>query len=114
MTGLMVSGAVVLVSFVLIGMAGTNSHSAPATTGGALIVLAILGAVVCTIAAISRRVRRGKHGVLGQVAPAGPNSSADPYPLSDFTNTADSLSYPGHQIAGNQRPADNQWSQQWR
>jgi hypothetical protein len=67
MTGLMVSGAVVLVSFILIGMAGNNSHSAPATTGGVLVVLAVMGAVIGAYGAIAhaagvptagRRVRR--------------------------------------------------------
>jgi hypothetical protein len=57
-TGLMLAGAVSVLSAVLLGIAGNNPRSALATTGGGLIILAILVALVCATGALWRWLRK--------------------------------------------------------
>jgi hypothetical protein len=99
----MISGAAMLVSFILIGFAGDSPHSALAATGGGLIVVAILGALVCAVAALWRRIRRDKRDELGQLIPGSQNAPAYPYLP---TKTNGTMPYPGRSVAS------DQWRQQ--
>jgi hypothetical protein len=58
-TGLIIAGAATILGMVLAGMAGTNSHSALATTAGGVITLSLIALVVfVTAALLQRRTRR--------------------------------------------------------
>jgi hypothetical protein len=67
----MITGAVVLLGLIFVGIAGNNSRSALAAIAGVLLILGIPAAFVCATAALWRRLRRGN-----------PDQSRQPVPLS--------------------------------
>lgn len=98
--GLILCAAVVVISFVLVGIAGNKSHSAVGTTGGGLFVLAVLGAVVCAVAALSQRLRGPKGHPLASAFPGSQNPSADFYLPPSSSDATGSMPYPGGQGGG--------------
>jgi hypothetical protein len=113
-TGLMISGAVVLLGVILAGVAGNNAHSALAVTAGGLIILGILAILVCATAALWHRLRRGQRSEPHQPIPGNQNALA-PYPPSSFTSptgyTPDP--YPGHRTTGQPPPARTEGVPPW-
>jgi hypothetical protein len=85
----MIAGAVMILSVILIGIAGKNSHSALAETAAGFFTLGVLAALVCTIAALWRGLRKDRHDQPRKPIP-GDQNALPPYPAP--------LSYPAGYI----------------
>jgi len=100
-TGLIVASGAVVLGAIIAGLAGNNSHSAPATTAGALITLGILALLICGSAALWRRLRRRKRDQPHEAIADGPKTPA-PWqpPPSTPPPGYNAGPYPSHTAAG--------------
>jgi cbb3-type cytochrome oxidase subunit 3 len=83
----------ILLGFVLAGTAGSNSRSAPAAAAGALISIGVLILLICAVAALWRRLRKGAR------------NHAD-HPLTDDRDIVSASDQPTHSSYRGYNPSD--------
>lgn len=87
-SGLVVAGVTILLGVVLAGIAGKNAHSPVAPIAGALLVFGFIGALVCAIAALWRRLGESKRSQESHLTMGSQPATVVSRQLTDFANSA--------------------------